>query len=176
MSDDFDLDRKAPSKQDEFATKIAIAKMLRRKKFSSDEMYRVLYEEYEAEKEEEMLNRKDFITYKFNLQCISQAIAIILAFVMLVNAILYIFVDFDTVFLFGSDYSLSWIMLVEMGVMFLFASFTVPRKNVTVKRRINTKEISPYQRDLRFAFAHSLTWFLSAIFTGFFAFMVYQFF
>lgn len=176
MSDDFDLDSKARSKQDEIAKKIAIAKMLQRKKFSSDEMYRVLYEEHKAEKEEEMLNRKDFITYQFNMQCISQAIAIILAFAMFINAILYIFVDFNTVFLFGSDYSLSWIMLVEMGVMFLFASFTVPRKNVTVKRRVNSKELSPYKRDLRFAFAHSLTWFLSAIFTGFFALMVYIFF
>ncbi|MHA1505311.1 MAG: hypothetical protein ACTSPT_08985 [Candidatus Heimdallarchaeota archaeon] len=176
MSDDFDLDPQARSKQDDIARKVAIVKLLRRKKFSSDEMYRVLYEEHEAEKEEEMLKRKDFITYQFNFQCISQAVAIILAFVMLVNAMLYIFVDFNNVFLFGSDYSLSWIMLVEMGVMFLFCSFTVPRKNVTVKRRVDTKELSPYRRDLRFAFAHSMTWFFSAIITGFFALMVYTFF
>ncbi|MHA1123984.1 MAG: hypothetical protein ACTSO7_01080 [Candidatus Heimdallarchaeota archaeon] len=174
MSDDFDLDPQAHSKRDDLARKVAIVKMLRRKKFSSDEMYRVLYNEYKVEKEEEMLNRKDFITYQFNFLCISQAVAIILAVVMFVNAMIYISVDFNTVLFFGSDFSLSWIMLVEMGIMLLFTSFTVPRKNVTVKRRMNTKEISSYRRDLRFAFAHSLTWLLSAIFTGFFAFMVYR--
>ncbi|MHA1245662.1 MAG: hypothetical protein ACTSP7_14000 [Candidatus Heimdallarchaeota archaeon] len=37
MSDDFDLDPQARSKQDDIARKVAIVKMLRRKKFSSDE-------------------------------------------------------------------------------------------------------------------------------------------
>ena len=176
MSDDFDLDPQSKSKQNELSSKIAIAQMLRRKKFSSDEMYRVLFKEIQVEKEEEMLNRKDFITYQFNFLCISQAVSIILAVIMLVNAMLYIFIDFNSVIFYGNDYSLSLIMLVEMGVMFLFTSFTVPRKNVTVKRRVNTKELNPYQRDLRFAFAHSLTWLLSAVITGFFALMVYNFF
>ena len=176
MSDDFDLDPQSQSKRDDLARKIALVKMLRGKTFSSNEMYQVLYRDNSVEKEEEMLARKDFITYQFNFQCVTQATAIILAVVMFANAMIYCFVDFNSVLFFGSEFSLSLIMLVEMGVMFLLTSFTVPRKNVTVKRRVNTKVIKPYQRDLRFAFAHSLTWLLSAVFTGFFALMIYNFF
>ncbi|NHJ86400.1 MAG: hypothetical protein FK734_13130 [Asgard group archaeon] len=112
--------------------------------------------------QKETVQRLDYTVYRFSFLTVCQAIAFILAFFMILNAIIFVFYRSTLMNIFNDPYILSWIMFGESGVMILFAAFTVPRSAVVVKRHNTYRKRSSLIRNKRiFAFTHSFTWFVA---------------
>jgi len=107
--------------------------------------------------------RQDYQIYKFNFASCCQAVAIILAFLMTVNSLIFLtfFLQPDP----RPDWPsvLSWISFAESGFLILFSGLTIPKFTFTVKKTKLTKIYDPRITQLQFAFVHSLTYLLSGI-------------
>ncbi|TET31809.1 MAG: hypothetical protein E3J70_01680 [Candidatus Heimdallarchaeota archaeon] len=164
MSKDMDLDamRKTTSKKSDEDT-ISHSQLLRKsyKKHTPSETKKELYRE--AFREEHTVLRQDYIEYRFDFACICQAIAIVLGFFMMVNLIIYFSIDYGLNKVSSVDSFLSWIMFGESGLLLLFSGLAVPRRSVVVEQRLKRSIGELKDRSLRFAFVHSLTYFIAGI-------------
>ncbi|NHJ32865.1 MAG: hypothetical protein FK732_08380 [Asgard group archaeon] len=121
------------------------------------ELYReVFYEEH-------TVLRQDYVEYRFDFACICQAIAIILGILMTINLIVYLSTDYGLTNISGNDSYLSWIMFGQSGLLLLFSGLSVPRRSIVVEQRSKRSMKEYKDRSLRFAFVHSLTYFIAGI-------------
>jgi len=107
--------------------------------------------------------RQDYTVYRFNFSSCCQAISIIIGFFMLINLILYFANSFGPNSLNGYTYILSWIMFGESGFLFILSGITVHHRELVVKKRLMRSKYNPKADNLKFAFAHSFTYFISAL-------------
>ncbi|GAI05612.1 unnamed protein product, partial [marine sediment metagenome] len=117
----------------------------------------------EAFRDEHTVLRQDYIEYRFDFACICQAIAIVLGFFMMINLIIYFSMDYGFNNVSSIDSFLSWIMFGESGLLLLFSGLSVPRRSVVVEQRSKRSIGDSKDRSLRFAFVHSLTYFIAGI-------------
>lgn len=164
MSEDLDFDaaRKTISKKSDDDT-ISHSQLLHNtyKNRTPSESKKELYRE--TFREEHTVLRQDYIEYRFDFACICQAIAIVLGFFMMVNLIIYFSMDYGLNNVGSEDSFLSWIMFGESGLLLLFSGLSVPRRSVVVKQRSKRSIGESKDRSLRFAFVHSLTYFIAGI-------------
>jgi hypothetical protein len=124
---------------------------------SKKELYR------EILREEHTILRQDYIEYRFDFASICQAIAIILGFFMLINLIIFLSSAYGITNETSGDSYLSWVMFGESGLLLLLSGLSVPRRSVVVEQRSKRSVHDNKDRSLRFAFVHSLTYFVSGI-------------
>jgi len=63
----------------------------------------------------------------------------------------------------GKSYLISWIMFGEAGLLMICSGLTIPRRSFVAAQRIRKKNVDYRRQSLKFAFAHSLTYFISSI-------------
>jgi hypothetical protein len=124
---------------------------------SKKELYREVF------RDEQTVLRQDYVEYRFDFACICQAVAIILGFVMMINLIIYLSMDYGFNTSNSGDSILSWIMFGQCGLLLLFSGLSIPRRSVVVEQRSKRSVKELKDRSLRFAFVHSLTYFISGI-------------
>ncbi len=164
MSEDMDLDtlRKTISKKSDEDT-ISHSQLLRKsyRNRTPSEAKKEIYRE--VFRDEHTVLRQDYIEYRFDFACICQAIAIVLGFFMMINLIIYFSMDYGFNNVSSIDSFLSWIMFGESGLLLLFSGLSVPRRSVVVEQRSKRSIGESKDRSLRFAFVHSLTYFIAGI-------------
>jgi hypothetical protein len=160
MSEDLDLEVISKKSDEE-----AIAKSpLLRKSFKNQKTTDAKKELYrEVFREEQTVLRQDYLEYKFDFASICQAIAIILGFIMMINFIIFLSSGYGLSDVGSGITYLSWIMFGQSGFLLLLSGLAIPRRSVVVEQRSKRSVHDKSDRKLRFAFVHSLTYFIAGI-------------
>ena len=160
MSEDLDLEVISHKSDDE---KLRQSQLLRKsyKKHSISDAKKELYRE--VLREEQTVLRQDYMEYKFDFASICQAISIILGLFMIINFIILISSGYSLSDVGSGDSYLSWVMFGQSGLLLLLSGLAIPRRSVVVERRTMRSTHDKKDRKLRFAFVHSLTYFIAGI-------------
>ncbi|MCF2143864.1 MAG: hypothetical protein K9W42_09205 [Candidatus Heimdallarchaeota archaeon] len=118
--------------------------------------------------------RQDYQIYRFNFASCCQAIALILAVLMLINSLLYLSFQLQAAPRPDWPYVLSWIFFAESGGLLLFSGLAIPKFTITVKKFRLSKNFNPHISQLQFAFVHSLTYFISGLLMVGLSFIAYN--
>ncbi|MBN1330788.1 MAG: hypothetical protein JXA54_15050 [Candidatus Heimdallarchaeota archaeon] len=161
MDDDFELKEKSSKNQQEDSET--------KPEFLNLPPYRLASLEYQNQTFDDILRnqktaiRQDYIVYRFNFAASCQAISIVLIIFMLINLILYSVNKFGSNPLSGYTYILSCIMFGESGFLLILSGLTIHRRELVVKKRFMRGKYNPNMDNLKFAFAHSFTYLISAL-------------
>ncbi len=118
--------------------------------------------------------RQDYTVYRFNFTSCCQAIAFVVGFFMLINLILYLVRTYGPNSLSGYPYILSMIMFAESGFLLIASGLTIHRRELVLKKRQKYGgKYNPNAENLKFAFAHSFTYFVAAICIASISYFVY---
>lgn len=113
----------------------------------------------EIELEYQSIERQDIIQYKIKFIFVTQAMSILLALLMTINALIFLF----SLNRLRIHEIVSMAMFLQAGILFVFAGVMIPRKTISKPRNFRHRKVDPLRKDLTFAFTHSLTYFLTAL-------------
>ncbi len=125
-------------------------------------------------REQRLVLRQDYKVYQFNFANIFQAISIVLGVFMIFDLILFLYYSYNLDPNPNWKEIMSWVMFVQSGFLILFSGLTIPRLSLVVKQRKIRRNEDPRIRGLKFAFVHSLTYFVSGICMAVLSFFAYK--
>ncbi len=131
------------------------------KKHTISDAKKELYRE--VLREEQTVLRQDYVEYKFDFASICQAISIILGIFMMIDFIILLSTGYSLSDVGSGNSYLSWVMFGQSGLLLLFSGLAIPRRSVVVEQRTMSNKNNKKDRKLRFAFVHSLTYFIAGI-------------
>ncbi|MBD3190128.1 MAG: hypothetical protein GF308_05770 [Candidatus Heimdallarchaeota archaeon] len=127
-----------------------------------------------AEMEEEKIQtgRKDIVIYKLKIQKVLQAVAIIVFIILVCDSLFYL--TFWSPGSFGANWTLSWLMFIQSGCLLIISGITISQTARVGRRRNVPQGLASAPRiNLKFAFFHSLTWFIAGILLAIFSYIVF---
>ncbi len=117
------------------------------------------------------VRRQDVISYRLTFPCYTQALSMIIGFLLILNGLIFLTVRVPTYL--SQEEVLSWVLFGEAGALFILSGLGIPRRSVTFANRNTSRKINPQKRNLTFAFTHTITWFTAAICLAIISSMIY---